>query len=156
MRPRLIERPKAPQGEIKQVIDCISKEDDIVGYVDGKPYTGPFHIHPSTGRKMVGAFHTETPHQYIFDTPEESLGSVQVSTVTSIPTTTSTTSTPTTETTTTTTTDTTSTSTAPPTSTSSGGGGGTSSSTPTPTPTPPPSPPTPPPSSGGGGYGGGY
>ena len=65
LRPRLIERPKAPQGEIKQVIDCISKEDDIVGYVDGKPYTGPFHIHPSTGRKMVGAFHTETPHQYI-------------------------------------------------------------------------------------------
>lgn len=156
LRPRLIERPKAPQGEIKQVIDCISKEDDIVGYVDGKPYTGPFHIHPSTGRKMVGAFHTETPHQYIFDTPEESLGSVQVNTVTNIPTTTSTTSTPTTETTTTTTTDTTSTSTAPPTSTSSGGGGGTSSSTPTPTPTPPPSPPTPPPSSGSGGYGGGY
>ena len=152
LKPRLKKRPVEPQGEIKQVIDCISKEDDVVGYVDGKPYTGPFHVHPSNGRKMVGAFHVSSPHKYIYDTPEESLGSPTpiVGTTQSS-----------TQTTTTTTTTSTPTATPSPTPTptptppaTSGGGG--SAPTPSPTPTPPPSPPTPPPSSGGGGYGGGY
>ena len=161
LKPRFSRRPDTPQGEVKQVIDCISKEDDLVGYVNGKPYYGPFHIHPSNGRKMVGATHTSTPHQYIYETEAESLGSNRtVSTTTQIITETS--PTPTSSDTSTTSTSSTTTSTVttplpsstPPPTTSTGGGGGTSN-TPTPTPTPTPSP-EPPPSSGGGGYSGGY
>ena len=60
------------QGEIKQVIDCITPRDGIVGYVNGEAYYGPFHVHPPTGLKMVGAAHTTTPHAIIYDTPQES------------------------------------------------------------------------------------
>ena len=162
LKPRFTTRPVEPQGEVKQVIDCISKDDDIVGYVNGKAYYGPFHIHPTNGRKMVGATHTSAPHQYIYDTQAESLGSSSgtVSTTTQIIRETSSTSSSTSSSTTTTST-TSSTTTPPPSSTppptTSGGGGSTPSTpTPSPTPTPTPSPPTPPPSSGGGGYGGGY
>ena len=94
---------------------------------------------------MVGATHVSTPHQYIYDSPEESLGSSQqtVSTITQIqqvtgggtPTTTS--------------------STTPTTPSTSDGGTQTPSApvpTPTPTPTPPPTPPPSSPPSGGGGY----
>ena len=42
-----------------------------VGWVKGKPYYGPYHIHK--GRKMVGAKHVSTPHDYIYDTKEASL-----------------------------------------------------------------------------------
>ena len=161
LRPRLVERPKEPQGEVKQVIDCISNDDGLVGYVNGKPYYGPFHVHPTTGRKMVGSKHVSTPHQYIYNTKAESLSSSEtVVTTTQViqsPTTTDTTTQTTTPTSTTTTTPT-STTTTPTTTTSS-----VPTPTPTPPPTqtsnPPPSPtptPTPPPSSGGGGYGGGY
>ena len=163
LKPRFKRRPIEPQGEVKQVIDCISKDDDIVGYVNGKAYYGPFHIHPTNGRKMVGAKHTSAPHQYIYDTQAESLGSSSgtVSTTTQIIRETSSTSSSTSSSTTTTST-TSSTTTPPPSSTpppTTSGGGGSTPSTPTPSPTPtptPPSPPTPPPSSGGGGYGGGY
>ena len=162
LRPRLIKRPTEFQGEVKQVIDCISKEDDLIGYVNGEPYYGPFHFHPSRGVKMVGAKHVPYPHQIIYDTQAESLGSLSsnVTTTTQIQTQTSVTTVEVEE--------------APvveptpaPTpirniqsSTSGSGGGGGSSSSPTPSPTPPPSPPpsppTPPPNQGGGGYGGGY
>ena len=161
LKPRFKRRPIEPQGEVKQVIDCISKDDDLVGYVNGKAYYGPFHIHPTNGRKMVGAKHTSAPHQYIYDTQAESLGSSSgtVSTTTQIIRETSSTSSSTSSSTTTTST-TSSTTTPPPSSTpppTTSGGGGSTPSTPTPSPTPtPPSPPTPPPSSGGGGYGGGY
>ena len=150
LRPRLIERPDTPQGEVKQVIDCISKDDDLVGYVKGEPYYGPFHIHPKTGRKMVGATHVSTPHEYIYNTQAESLaGNVTVSTTTQVSQTTTETTTPT------------------PTTTTSSVPTPTPTPQPTPTPTPPPtqtsnpppSPtptPTPPPSSGGGGSYGGY
>ena len=49
------------------VIDCITPKGNIVGYVNGKPYNGsPFHIHPTTGAKMVGVAHTTSAHlQYI-------------------------------------------------------------------------------------------
>ena len=155
LRPRLIKRPTEFQGEVKQVIDCISKEDDLVGYVNGEPYYGPFHIHPTNGRKMVGATHRKAPHQYIYDTQSESLGSLSsnVSTTTQINTQTSTT-----------TVEVEQASVQEPTpaptpitniqSSTSGSGGGGGSSSPTPSPTP--SPPTPPPNQGGGGYGGGY
>lgn len=42
-----------------------------VGWVKGKPYYGPYHIHK--GRKMVGAKHVSTPHDYIYDTKKASL-----------------------------------------------------------------------------------
>ena len=155
LRPRLIKRPEGLQGEVKQVIDCISKDDDLVGYVNGEPYYGPFHVHPTNGRKMVGATHRKTPHQYIYDTQSESLGSLSsnVTTTTQINQQTSTTTAEVQETVV-------PTPTPPPVtniqSSTSGGGGSTSPSpSPTPTPTPTP-PPTPPPSQGGGSYGGGY
>ena len=161
IRPRLLARPKQPQGEVKVVVDCISQDNQLVGYVDGKEYYGPYHIHPSNGRKMVGVTHSSVPHKYIYNNKEDSLGSpytisigdeVSTDTPTATPSPTpapepipspeptpTPSPTPTTQ------------------QTSGSGGAGGSSPTPSPTPpTPPPSPPTPPPSSGGGGYGGGY
>ena len=44
---------------------------ELVGWVKGKAYYGPYHIHK--GRKMVGAKHVSTPHDYIYDTKEASL-----------------------------------------------------------------------------------
>jgi len=61
------------QGEVRQVIDCISpRNTDIVGFINGEPYYGPFHVHPTTGAKMVGIAHTTAPHAIIYDTPQES------------------------------------------------------------------------------------
>ena len=132
------------QEGVTQVIDCIyPKKPELVGYVNGEPYYGPFHIHPLRGVKMVGAVHIDKPHDIIYNTREESLGMssnnmITTSESSNIESTTSS-----------------STSTTTPTTTSSETQ---TPSTPPPTPpTPPPSsPPTPPPSSGGGGYGGGY
>ena len=56
-----------------------SREKDLtnlVGYVNGKPYYGPFHVHQRDDGsvvKMVGIAHTTTPHNVIFDTVKESL-----------------------------------------------------------------------------------
>ena len=142
IKPQIAPRPTY-QGEIKQVIDCITPRDGIVGFVNGDPYYGPFHIHPTRGVKMVGAAHTTTPHAIIYDTPAESrtssagTGSVQP-TMTTVASPTGTSYTPPEPTTT------------------------TPAPTTTPTPEPPSSPPpstppsSPPPSSppsGGGGYG---
>lgn len=44
---------------------------ELVGWVDGVAYYGPYHIHKN--RKMVGAKHTSQPHSYIYDTRDESL-----------------------------------------------------------------------------------
>ena len=60
---------------IINVIDCITPRGNIVGYVNGKPYNGPFHLHPTTGLKMVGSVHVSTPHATIYNTPQESLRS---------------------------------------------------------------------------------
>ena len=69
---QLLPRPDY-QGEVKQVIDCISPRNaGIVGFVNGEPYYGPFHVHPTTGAKMVGVAHTTSPHAIIYDTPQES------------------------------------------------------------------------------------
>ena len=49
---------------------------NLVGYVNGKPYYGPFHVHQRDDGsvvKMVGIAHTTTPHDVIFDTIQESL-----------------------------------------------------------------------------------
>ena len=71
LSPILSPRPSY-QGEIKQVIDCITPRDGIVGFVNGDPYYGPFHVHPATGAKMVGSAHTTSAHAIIYDTPQES------------------------------------------------------------------------------------
>jgi len=44
---------------------------ELVGWVNGNPYYGPYHIH--NGRKMVGPIHISRPHAYIYETKEESL-----------------------------------------------------------------------------------
>ena len=66
------------------VIDCITPKGNIVGYVDGKPYNGPFHVHPTTGAKMVGSAHTTSAHSTIYNTPQESLGSIGASSGTNV------------------------------------------------------------------------
>ena len=71
LRAQIAPRPTY-QGEIKQVIDCVTPRDGIVGFVNGEPYYGAFHVHPPTGLKMVGAAHTTAPHAIIYDTPQES------------------------------------------------------------------------------------
>ena len=71
LKAQITPRPEY-QGEIKQVIDCITPRDGIVGFVNGEPYYGAFHVHPPTGLKMVGAVHTTAPHAIIYDTPQES------------------------------------------------------------------------------------
>lgn len=56
------------------VIQCTSKKRPLVGYVNGKPYYGPYHEHE--GRKMVGASHSPRAHAFIYDTLEESLSAL--------------------------------------------------------------------------------
>jgi len=134
---------------IEQVIDCIGDKTELVGYVNGVPYYGPFHFHPSRGVKMVGAQHVDYPHEIIYDTMEESLGQPPVVSRSSSVTNTETTETPETttpvDTTPTIVTEQTiSTPTTPTTTTDTSS----SSSGSTPPSTPPSSPPS------GGGYGG--
>ena len=71
IKPQIAPRPSY-QGETKLVIDCITPRNNIVGYINGEPYYGAFHVHPTTGAKMVGAAHTTTTHAIIYDTPAES------------------------------------------------------------------------------------
>jgi len=61
------------QTGVITVIDCITPRNNIVGYVDGKEYNGPFHVHPETGQKMVGIAHTTSAHATIYNSPQESL-----------------------------------------------------------------------------------
>ena len=128
------------QKNVVRVIDCVGNTPPIVGYVNGRPYSGPFHVHPSTGVKMVGAFHISGYHETIYDTAQESLNRTKPSAQYS--------------------------STSTPTSTPSTPASSTPAPSPAPRPAPSPSPspypspspspsPSPPPS-GGGGYGGGY
>ena len=49
---------------------------NLVGYVNGQPYYGDFHVHirdDGSTVKMVGIAHTTTPHSIIYDTVQESL-----------------------------------------------------------------------------------
>ena len=70
IKAQLAPRPEY-QGEIKQVIDCVSPRNaNIVGYVNGEPYYGAFHV-MSNGTKMTGAKHSGTDF-IIYDTPQES------------------------------------------------------------------------------------
>ena len=84
------ERRTKPLIGIPSVIDCIGDNKEVVGYVDGVPYSGPYHV-MSNGLKMTGATHSETD-SIIYDTIEESLGQrAIVSQVTNVGVTTSTT-----------------------------------------------------------------
>ena len=128
------------QRNVVRVIDCVGNTPPVVGYVNGQPYSGPFHVHPSTGVKMVGAVHISGYHDTIYDTAQDSLNRTRTS-IESSSTTTSTTSTRT------------------PTSTPRSTPRPTPSPAPAPSPSPAPSPapspsPSPSPSPGGGGYGG--
>ena len=69
LQAQILPRPEY-QGEIKQVIDCISPRDGIVGYVNGEAYYGSFHVMPN-GIKMTGAKHSDSDF-IIYDTPQES------------------------------------------------------------------------------------
>ena len=70
LKAQLAHRPEY-QGEIKQVIDCITPRNaGIVGFINGEPYYGAFHI-MSNGVKMTGAKHTGSD-MIIYDTPQES------------------------------------------------------------------------------------
>ena len=127
-------------NKLVQVIDCIGNTRPNIGYVNGAPYSGPFHIHTradGTTVRMVGVNHTSEFHETIYDTLEESLGQVnqrivqpQQSTTTTTTTTTTPTSTSSNTTTTTTTTTSPSTSSGSSSSGSSGssGSGGSGSS----------------------------
>ena len=137
LTPIMTRRPRPM--EVVTVIDCITPRGNIVGYVNGKEYNGPFHVHPETGQKMVGIAHTTRAHATIYDTPQESLrGGTPSSNVGSTQIRTRTISELITESETQSQIDDT-----PPSS---------------PPPSTPPSspPPSTPPRSGGGGYGGGY
>ena len=56
---------------IVNVIDCVGNNDQVVGYVNGVPYSGPYHI-MSNGLKMTGETHSASD-LIIYDTVEESL-----------------------------------------------------------------------------------
>ena len=70
LKAQLTPRPEY-QGEVKQVIDCISPRNaGIVGYINGEPYYGAFHTMPN-GTKMTGVKHSDSD-MIIYDTPQES------------------------------------------------------------------------------------
>jgi len=66
------ERRARPLIGIDQVIDCIGDNKEVVGYVNGVAYSGPYHV-MSNGLKMTGATHSGAD-SIIYDTMEESLG----------------------------------------------------------------------------------
>ena len=66
------ERRARPLIGIEQVIDCIGDNKEVVGYVNGVAYSGPYHV-MSTGLKMTGATHSGSD-SIIYDTMEDSLG----------------------------------------------------------------------------------
>ena len=76
LTPVMTRKPR--QSEIITVIDCITPRGNIVGYVNGKIYHGPFHVMPN-GDKMTGAVHNDND-SIIYNTPRESLRSGGAST----------------------------------------------------------------------------
>ena len=60
---------------VVDVVDCVySLPKRQVGWVNGNPYYGDFHVHPETGVKMVGPTHVSSPHAIIYPTKEQSIG----------------------------------------------------------------------------------
>ena len=64
-----------------------AKSSTIVGFVNGEPYSGPYHVHEKedgTIIKMTGVVHSDVAHNIIYETAEESLsGAVNTTTVVS-------------------------------------------------------------------------
>ena len=156
-----------------KVIDCVyGLGKTQIGWVNGNPYYGDFHLHPDRGVKMVGKVHKNEPHAVIYNTREESLGQSAPMVYTQPRTTdqqspqadasasTTTSETTTSDTSSTTTSDTTQQYTPPQETQQPQQQQPQQQQPPTPPPAPPapPSPPPTPPSGGGGGggYGGGY
>ena len=76
IKPVIGRLPLTPQGEVVQVIDCISPNiNNIVGYINGKAYSGAYHIMPN-GVKMTGSSHSGND-AIIYDTPQESFRSAR-------------------------------------------------------------------------------
>ena len=71
LTPVMTRRPR--QTGVINVIDCITPRGNIVGYVNGKEYNGPFHVMPN-GLKMTGLEHSDRD-TIIYGTPQESLRS---------------------------------------------------------------------------------
>ena len=71
---------------IGQLNASASKSSTVVGFVNGEPYSGPYHVHEKndgTIVKMTGVQHSGVAHNVIYATAEESLsGAVNTTTIT--------------------------------------------------------------------------
>ena len=72
---------------IGQLNASAAKSSTVVGFVNGEPYSGPYHVHERDDGvivKMTGVEHSSVAHNIIYDTAEESLnGAVNTTTVVS-------------------------------------------------------------------------
>ena len=53
-----------------------AKSSTVVGFVNGEPYSGPYHLHEDDNGlivKMTGVVHSAVPHNIIYETLEESI-----------------------------------------------------------------------------------
>jgi len=53
-----------------------AKSSTVVGFVNGEPYSGPYHLHEDDDGiivKMTGVVHSAVPHNIIYETLEESI-----------------------------------------------------------------------------------
>ena len=70
---------------IGQLNASSSKSSTVVGFVNGEPYSGPYHVHERDDGvivKMTGVQHSSVAHNVIYATAEESLsGAVNTTTV---------------------------------------------------------------------------
>ena len=70
---------------IGQLNASASKSSTVVGFVNGEPYSGPYHVHKKddgTIIKMTGVEHSGVAHNVIYSSAEESLsGAVNTTTV---------------------------------------------------------------------------
>tara|TARA_B100001093_G_scaffold172856_1_gene165694 strand:+ start:45 stop:1442 length:1398 start_codon:yes stop_codon:yes gene_type:complete len=61
---------------IGQLNASSAKSSTVVGFVNGEPYSGPYHVHERDDGiivKMTGVVHSGVPHNVIYDTLEESV-----------------------------------------------------------------------------------
>ena len=64
---------------IGQLNASASKSSTIIGFVNGQPYSGPYHVHEREDGvlvKMTGVVHSGVAHNVIYDTAEASLEGV--------------------------------------------------------------------------------
>tara|TARA_B100000214_G_scaffold11232_1_gene8116 strand:+ start:2920 stop:4338 length:1419 start_codon:yes stop_codon:yes gene_type:complete len=71
---------------IGQLNASAAKSSTVVGFVNGEPYSGPYHVHErddGTVIKMTGVEHSGVAHNIIYSTAEESLSGAVNTTTTS-------------------------------------------------------------------------